>query len=116
MTVRKFEQFSNVGFAVALLTRDDLGCSKSQFLFRTFEEAQKTFLPRARQNVVFEFGYFIGKLSRSRVCALVEDGLEKPSDLDGIVYIPLDGPGAWKIALAKEMKRVGLDVDMNKLI
>lgn len=105
--IEKFEHYSNVGFAVALLTSDDLGGSK-----KTPEQK----LPRARQNVVFEFGYFIGKLGRSRVCALVDDGVEKPSDLDGIVYIPLDRAGGWKLALAREIKKGGLEVDLNKAL
>jgi len=69
---------------------------------------------RARQNVVFEHGYLIGKLGRERVCALVKENIETPGDISGVVYIPIDDAGAWKIALAKEMKHAGLQVDMNK--
>jgi predicted nucleotide-binding protein len=105
--IEKFEQYSNVGFAVALLTSDDLGGSKN---------TPQQMLPRARQNVVFEFGYFMGKLGRSRVCALVDEGMERPSDLDGIVYIPLDRAGGWKLALAREIKKSDLAVDLNKAL
>ncbi len=66
-------------------------------------------------NVLFEHGYLTSKLGRNRVCALVEGHNMLPSDLAGIIYIPVDGNGGWKIMLAKEMKAVGLNVDLNKL-
>ena len=62
---------------------------------------------------MFEHGYLCAKLGRNRVCALVEPGIDVPSDLAGIVYIPLYGP--WEYMIAKEMKQAGLDVDLNKL-
>ena len=76
--IEKFEQNAEVGFAVALLTPDDVGAGKGE---------ESSFNPRARQNVIFEFGYFIGKLDRKRVCALVKGHVEKPSDYDGVLYI-----------------------------
>jgi predicted nucleotide-binding protein len=69
---------------------------------------------RARQNVVFEHGYLIGKLGRECVCALVKGDIETPSDISGVVYITMDDAGAWKMKLAKEMKSARLPVDMNK--
>lgn len=69
--------------------------------------------PRARQNVVFEHGYMCAILGRQRVCALCLDGVEIPGDLSGIVYTPCDSSGAWKYAIARDMKAVGLFVDMN---
>ena len=62
--------------------------------------------PCARQNVVFEHGY---------MCALVDSDVEFPGDMSGIVYVSFDDKGAWQIAVAKEMKAAGLDVDLNKL-
>ena len=63
--------------------------------------------------MVFEHGYLSAKLGRNHVCALVEPGIEVPSDLAGVVYIQLSGP--WEYMTAKEMKQAGLDVDLNKL-
>lgn len=71
---------------------------------------------RARQNVVFEHGYLIGKLGRQNVAALVDGKLELPNDISGVVYISLDEASAWHLQLAKEMKQSGYDIDMNKLI
>lgn len=69
---------------------------------------------RARQNVVFELGYFTGRLGRKMVCTLYEEGVETPSDYHGIVYIPLDSAGTWRILLARELKAAGFEIDLNR--
>ena len=71
---------------------------------------------RARQNVVFEHGFLNGKLGRHNVCALVKGDVETPNDISGVVYVPMDDHGAWKLALAKEMRNSGYEVDMNKVV
>jgi predicted nucleotide-binding protein len=102
----KLEAYAaTAGFAVALLTADDVGRAKGTDLD----------LPRARQNVVFEAGYFAGRIGRARVVLLHEAGVELPGDLDGIVYVPLDNPGAWKMKLAHEMASVGVAIDWGGL-
>lgn len=103
--IEKFEEYSDVGFAVVLMTPDDFGGLSG-------EEPQN----RARQNVVFELGYFIGKLGRNRVMALVDGNIEIPTDISGVVYTGLDPQGFWKIALAKEIKNAGYNIDMNLLV
>ncbi len=102
--IEKFEDHAHVGFAVALLTPDDAGSLQGE------ENSSK---PRARQNVIFEFEYFIGKLGRERVCALVKGDVEKPSDYDGVLYIPLDSSDGWKNKLIRELKTAGIQVDAN---
>jgi predicted nucleotide-binding protein len=104
--IEKFELHSNVNFAVVIMTADDLGKVKTGD-----EEAY-----RARQNVILEMGYFIGKLGRSKVFPLYEEGVELPSDLYGLLYNPLDGPGTWKFKLVKELKAAGYDVDANQIL
>lgn len=103
--IEKFEQYSDVGFAVILYTPCDTGKYK--------DDKKANF--RARQNVVFEHGYFIGKIGRKNVLALVKDNVEKPSDIDGVVYQPMDNSGAWKFKLAKELQNCNFDIDMNKI-
>lgn len=101
----KFEDHAeDVGCAVVILTADDFAASKAE------PDKQED---RARQNVVFEFGYFAGKLGRNRTFALVEKGVALPSDIHGLVYIPLED-GTWHMRLVKELKAAGLDVDANK--
>lgn len=106
--IEKFEEFSDVGFAVVLLTPDDRGGPIHEVY-----ENQKT---RARQNVILELGYFLGRLGRNRVCALYTKGVEIPSDYKGVLYVELDEHGGWRISLAKELKAAGLPVDMNKAV
>lgn len=105
--IEKFEDFSNVGFAVILLTPDDL-CSAGS--------APKTKKARARQNVVFELGYFVGKLGRNRVCALYKEGVEIPSDYVGILFIEMDAHNGWQSQLAREIKTAGVEIDLNGIL
>lgn len=105
--IEKFTDYSDVAYAVVLLTADDTGGIKGTSL-----ETQSY---RARQNVIFELGYFLGKLGRERVCALHESCVEILSDYNGVAYVPFDASEAWKIGLAKELKAVGLPIDLNDL-
>ena len=101
--IEKIERYSDdVGFAIVLITPDDVGSLES--------EADDERNPRPRQNVVFELGYFMGKLGRERVCALFKGEVETPSDIDGIVYINMDAPGAWKETLCREISAVIKDI------
>lgn len=105
--IEKLGAHSDVGSAIILLTPDDVGypANKPQ------EKRQ-----RARQNVIFELGYFLGKLGRNRVCALHKGEVELPSDYHGVVYIRLDDNGGWQLRLAREMKQGGMAVDLNKVV
>ena len=71
---------------------------------------------RARQNVIFELGFFIGALGPERVAALIKGTIEKPSDFDGVVYIRMDDQGGWKQTLARELQAAGFEVDLNNLL
>jgi predicted nucleotide-binding protein len=106
--IEKFEKSADVGFAVVLLTPDDMGGVQNLAVARL--------KPRARQNVVFELGYFIGRLGRSRVCALKLGDVEVPSDFSGVVYVPYDSGGAWKQALGQELEEAGYAIDWNKVM
>ena len=102
--IEKVEHHGDVGFAVVLLTPDDVGGSRDG-------EQQ----PRARQNVILELGYFIGRLGRERVCALKRE-LEIPSDFGGVVYETFDASRGWKQALGKELSAAGYEIDWNKVM
>ena len=103
--IEKFEKHSEVDFAVVLFSPDDLA-------YRAGESASSA-KHRARQNVVLELGFFMGSLGRNKVAALYAGDLELPSDYAGVVYVPIDAAGAWKYALAREIRSAGITVDMN---
>lgn len=104
--IEKIERYTDVAFAVVLYTECDYGRAKEK------EPSEDKF--RARQNVVFEHGYLIGKLSRKKVCAIVKGNIETPGDISGVVYTPMDENGAWKVSLAKNMRDAGLLIDFNQ--
>lgn len=102
--IEKFEgNASNAGYAVVIASADDHGASIMS----------NDLKPRARQNVVFEAGFFFGALGRGRTAILYEEGVELPTDIVGVVYIPMSGD--WAIRLAKEIRDAGFAVDLNKL-
>ena len=112
--VEKLEKYSDVGYAFVILTPDDLGHLHDEFkkaktsillkeILKAIEGKQKVgneaeiltkifkmMEKRARQNVILEFGYFIGLLGRDKVCCLYKGDVELPSDMQGIVYIPFN--------------------------
>ncbi len=104
--IEKFIGHADVAYAVVLLTADDMGSLNGSTDLK----------PRARQNVIFELGYFFGRVGRDKVCALYEEGVEILSDYSGVLYVTLDANDAWKFKLAKEMKEAGLPIDLNRFI
>lgn len=104
--IEKIEEYTNVGFGIVLYTPCDLGASQKE---------KDPLKPRARQNVVFEHGYLIGKIGRENVCALVKGDIETPTDISGVVYIKMEGEKEWKYKVADEMKESGYNVDLTKI-
>ena len=108
--IEKFLDYSDVGFAVVCLSPDDMAYAKGSPPGKA--------RPRARQNVVLELGFFLGKLGRDRVVALHKEveGFETPSDYAGVLFKPYDDAGHWCLELVKELAECGYKVDANKLI
>ena len=103
--IEKFEDYSDVDFAIVLFSPDDLGKSKDD----------ENLNPRPRQNVVFELGFFIGKLGRKNVVVLhkIIENFEMLSDFQGVLFQPFqDG---WEFFVAREIKAAGFEVDLNQL-
>ena len=102
--IEKIEAYSDVHVAIALFTQDDIGVAKE-------EKGNEKY--RARQNVVFEAGYFMGYLGRENVIMITEENLEIPGDLSGMVYTTKDN---WEFEMLKELNAAGMKIDMNKLL
>lgn len=104
--IEKIEEYSNVGFGIILYTPCDIGGKQIE---------NPNLKSRARQNVIFEHGFLIGKIGRSNVCALVKGEIETPNDISGVVYVTMDEADAWRYTIAKELKKAGYEIDMNKI-
>ena len=104
--IDKFEeQADEAGFAIVLLTPDDVGSSKATGKRK----------PRARQDIIFELGYLLGGLGNQRVCALYKEGVELPSAIRDVAYVPMDSTEDWKLKLSQGMRKAGLPVDMSRI-
>lgn len=110
--IEKFEQHASVSsFAIVLLTADDAGAPVAPGETNPLTDLR----PRARQNVVFELGYFVGALGRSRVAVLYDETVELPSDYQGIAYISL-ADETWRYKLLRELRAAGLEYDLNEIL
>jgi predicted nucleotide-binding protein len=105
--IEKIEEHSNVGFGLVLYTACDIGANKNQ---------KDNLKNRARQNVVFEHGYLMGKIGRNNVCALLKGEIEIPNDISGIVYVNMDEEDAWNLKIARELKRAGYAINLEALL
>ncbi len=106
--IEKLERHSDTNYAVVLMTPDDTG--------RQANQPETWNRPRARQNVVLELGMFLGGLGRRRVAVLYQEGVERPSDIDGLEYIGFkEHVDEKKLDLAKAMANVGFPIDLAKV-
>ncbi|MCW8898766.1 MAG: nucleotide-binding protein [Flavobacteriales bacterium] len=102
--IEKIEKYSNVGYGIILYSPCDIGAKKGE---------ENNLKGRARQNVVFEHGYLIGKIGRENVSAIVKGNIEKPNDISGVIYIPYSGD--WKITIIRELQNKGYKLDTNSI-
>ena len=110
--IEKFEKHSDVGYAFILLTPDEVAYLRSEDA-KSDDERKKEL--RARPNVIFEFGYFVGKLGRSRVCCLHTGGVSLPSDVSGMIYKSyqsnIEEAG---VSIMRDLKVAGYDISLDQ--
>lgn len=107
--IEKFEEYADTaGIAIVLLSADDKGGIKSKEQLKN----------RARQNVILELGYFMGKLGRNKVIALYEDkaDIDLPSDIGGFIHIPYSYENSWKMDVGRELKQMGYNIDWENVM
>ncbi len=103
--IEKFEKHSDVGYAFILLTPDEIAYAIDQ---ENRPDTDRSKEKRTRPNVIFEFGYFVGKLGRPRVCCLHKGDVTLPSDLSGLVYKKIDDSlESQAFSIIKELKAAG---------
>ena len=107
--IEKLEEYAtDVGYAIILATPDDEGKAKEEHSYKA----------RVRQNVVLELGMFLAKLGRSRVAILWKEAtdFEKPSDIQGLIYIPFkDKVDEVSVSLIRELSRQGYKIDSSRI-
>jgi len=140
--VEKLEKYSNVNFAFVILTPDDVGGASKEYsdilqeassvinkslqgkakssesaimLTKSIKRMRYLMRERARQNVVLEFGYFVGKIGRDKVCCLLKGDVERPSDMHGIVYVPFKkSVNEARGMIIKELRAAGYEIKTEK--
>jgi predicted nucleotide-binding protein len=107
--IEKFEKHSDVGYAFILLTPDEISYVKAE---ESKEDSARKKEFRARPNVIFEFGYFVGKLGRSRVCCLSTGDVSLPSDVSGVIYKRFTNSiEEVAYSIMKDLKASGYEID-----
>lgn len=105
--IEKFEKNSSkADYAIILLTADDKGKAKND----------KKYQLRARQNVIFEMGYFRAKLGKKNLCYMYEEEVELPSDIVGIGYVAVKSDDKWQYELAHELQKCGFNILLDNLL
>lgn len=103
--IEKFEANADVGYAFVILTPDEVAYLASEEGVPDVDRKKER---RARPNVIWEFGYFVGRLGRKRTCCLYNGDVVLPSDLSGLIYkrfhSSIEELG-WPIQ--KELKAIG---------
>ena len=108
--IEKFEKHSDVGYAFILLTPDEIAYTSDQ---EHLDDGDRTKEHRARPNVIFEFGYFVGWLGRQRVCCLHKGNITMPSDLSGLIYKRVDDSiDSQAYAIIRELRAAGYEIKM----
>jgi predicted nucleotide-binding protein len=104
--IENIEEYDHISFAVVILTPNYLAYPNEKNL----SEAKYI----AKQNVIFELGYFLGKLGKQNVIVMYKKMkyFEIPN-YNGIIWI--EYKNGWYFDLIKELKERNFDVDANKL-
>jgi predicted nucleotide-binding protein len=104
--VTSLEKNPDASFALVLLNHDDAVALK-----RSAADASAG----VRSGIVFQLGYFVGRLGLKRVCVLYTGGAETFVSDHGIQFLPMDNGNGWQLLLARHLKRAGIEIDLNKL-
>jgi len=108
--IEKLEDYSDINHAIVLISPDDV--------FTPNCDEPETKVRRARQNVILELVFFMGKFSRGNVIPLFrkDKSFEMPSDIHGVIYQTYDpNDRGWKKDIGDELAAMGFEIDFSKL-
>jgi predicted nucleotide-binding protein len=122
--IEKLEQETmDIGYAFVILTPDDVGGTLNG-IKSAVEGMSEGYIDledvlgdelnyRARQNVILELGYFVGKIGRNRVCCLYKGDVKLPSDIHGVLFKKFDKSveECYK-GILDELKAAGYEIKM----
>jgi predicted nucleotide-binding protein len=105
--IENINDYDYVSFAVVLLSPDDLTSTDG----KNSDNAKYL----GNHNVIFELGYFLGRLGKQNVVALFrkKKGFKIPIDYSGVLWI--EYKLGWYYELINQLKACNFDVDVNKI-
>ncbi|MGH9822011.1 MAG: TIR domain-containing protein [Blastocatellia bacterium] len=80
-------QAPNLGRTVLQKLWEESGKCSLAVIIMTGDDTSVEDVPRARENVIHEIGFFQGRFGLAGVCLLHEEGTNIPSNIHGLVYI-----------------------------
>ena len=94
VSLDKLDELRGLGFAILLPTEaEDAGAS------------------------LLATGFLLAVLGRNRICFVTDGTLSGLPELEGALKVTVDGEGGmWRLLLAREMRRAGLEVDLNRAL
>jgi predicted nucleotide-binding protein len=113
------KKVSEIHCGIVLLTDDDLAISKYDYTKKSEagEPIETMLSMRARQNVVLELGMLIPVLGRENIIVLKKEGVEIPSDMNGVFYIGFEKHIKETVQkLATRLKDIGFNIDTDGLL
>jgi predicted nucleotide-binding protein len=108
--VDRFADYSDVGFALVLLSPDVYGYPRG-------EEATKR-ERSPKQDVILMFGFLLGKLGKDKVLAFYRESpnFAFPLEFEGVKFTALDDRDSWKRTLIRELTACGYAIDAERLL
>ncbi len=71
----------------------------------------------------FELGFICGRVGANRLVVVYPangtssaPAVDGFTDANGITFIPLDVAGGWLLSLARQMKKAGVEIDLNRVL
>ncbi|HEY7119778.1 MAG TPA: hypothetical protein VH475_24515 [Tepidisphaeraceae bacterium] len=110
---------TKLGFEIAEITSGDPGDARNALVEQLDQKPHLDFgLILSRADAPprpFDLGYVVGRLGLKRVYVLSASDDKLTCDEHGLLHIPLDPADGWQLHLARQLKRAGLEIDLNRV-